>query len=112
MRALSTNPRRLNQQQLSELRAQVEELQKAPQEQGGKPQDVSAASSPPGPPSRPPVTLLSLPTAARCPGKSTVSMVAPGAPSTFTPWISEIPSRPVPSAPQPTVLKRKLDEHL
>ncbi|XP_049644376.1 protein Hook homolog 2 [Suncus etruscus] len=74
---------RLNQQQLSELRSQVEELQKAPQEQGGKPEDVSAASSPPGPPSRPPVTLLSLPTAARCPGKST-----------------------------PTVLKRKLDEHL
>lgn len=30
---------RLNQQQLSELRAQVEELQKAPQEQGGKPED-------------------------------------------------------------------------
>lgn len=34
--------RRLNQQQLSELRAQVEDLQKALQEQGGKTEDVSA----------------------------------------------------------------------
>lgn len=33
---------RLNQQQLSELRAQVEDLQKALQEQGGKTEDVSA----------------------------------------------------------------------
>uniref|UniRef100_A0A4X1U2V9 Calponin-homology (CH) domain-containing protein n=1 Tax=Sus scrofa TaxID=9823 RepID=A0A4X1U2V9_PIG len=34
--------RRLNQQQLSELRAQVEDLQKALQEQGGKTEDVSS----------------------------------------------------------------------
>lgn len=42
-RALSgPRPRRLNQQQLSELRAQVEDLQKALQEQGAKTEDVSA----------------------------------------------------------------------
>lgn len=42
VRVLSTLPTRLNQQQLSELRAQVEDLQKALQEQGAKAEDVSA----------------------------------------------------------------------
>ncbi|XP_076771655.1 protein Hook homolog 2 isoform X3 [Arvicanthis niloticus] len=49
---------RLNQQQLSELRAQVEELQKALQEQGAKTEDVSAYLLPAWPslvlPSNPP----------------------------------------------------------
>lgn len=35
-------PRRLNQQQLLDLRVQVEDLQKALKEQGGKTEDVSA----------------------------------------------------------------------
>lgn len=35
-------PRRLNQQQLLDLRVQVEDLQKALKEQGGKSEDVSA----------------------------------------------------------------------
>nr|XP_019601788.1 PREDICTED: protein Hook homolog 2 isoform X4 [Rhinolophus sinicus] len=77
---------RLNQQQLSELRAQVEDLQKALQELGGKTEDVSAHLMPPpclALPPAPPVTLFSLPTAARCPIQS----------------IS-------------TLLKRKLEEHL
>ena len=60
--------RRLNQQQLSELRAQVEDLQKALQEQ-----DVSAHLLPAWPCPVPPLTLLSLPTAARCPVQSIVS---------------------------------------
>uniref|UniRef100_A0A4X1U3P7 Calponin-homology (CH) domain-containing protein n=1 Tax=Sus scrofa TaxID=9823 RepID=A0A4X1U3P7_PIG len=52
--------RRLNQQQLSELRAQVEDLQKALQEQGGKTEDVSAHLLPTWPslmsPSNPPLS--------------------------------------------------------
>lgn len=44
---MAAHPLRLNQQQLSELRAQVEDLQKALQELGGKTEDVSAHLMPP-----------------------------------------------------------------
>nr|XP_020011486.1 protein Hook homolog 2 isoform X1 [Castor canadensis] len=76
---------RLNQQQLSELQAQVEDLQKALQDQGGKTEDAI------------------------------VSTVGPGTHPTLT-WRkgSDLwtPHSPPASLPQPTLLKRKLEEHL
>uniref|UniRef100_A0A8C2VQ97 Hook microtubule tethering protein 2 n=1 Tax=Chinchilla lanigera TaxID=34839 RepID=A0A8C2VQ97_CHILA len=87
--ALETQ-RRLNQQQLSELRAQVEDLQKALQEQGGRSDDVSATSPCPALPSPP----------YRGPRRH------PGSPTTGPlPTFSSF-------CPQPALLKRKLEEHL
>uniref|UniRef100_A0A8C9BQ51 Hook microtubule tethering protein 2 n=1 Tax=Phocoena sinus TaxID=42100 RepID=A0A8C9BQ51_PHOSS len=95
---------RLNQQQLSELRAQVEDLQKALQEQGGKTEDVSAHLLPAWP-----------------------SFVSPNNPSLSPPccpmprevhckYLELGPLEPSLTqclfSPPVTLLKRKLEEHL
>ncbi|KAM5232869.1 protein Hook homolog 2 isoform 1-T1 [Hipposideros larvatus] len=105
---------RLNQQQLSELRAQVEDLQKALQELGGKTEDVSAHLMPPPclallPPSNP---LLSphccpMPHAVHC--KYHWTRVAP-LPQGLGPLDPHSPH--VSSLSQSILLKRKLEEHL
>nr|XP_023501077.1 protein Hook homolog 2 isoform X6 [Equus caballus] len=77
---------RLNQQQLSELRAQVEDLQKALQEQGAKTEDPIVSTVGPG--------WHPLPSPGR--GLGPLDPQSPGA--SFL--------------PQSTLLKRKLEEHL
>ncbi|XP_023101611.1 protein Hook homolog 2 isoform X3 [Felis catus] len=108
---------RLNQQQLLELRAQVEDLQKALQEQGGKTEDVSAHLLPAWPslvpPSNPP---LSPPCCSMPPAVHRKYRGPRVAPSTLTPrwsWDAWAPHSPSAcSLPQSTLLKRKLEEHL
>uniref|UniRef100_A0A8C9PKF5 Hook microtubule tethering protein 2 n=1 Tax=Spermophilus dauricus TaxID=99837 RepID=A0A8C9PKF5_SPEDA len=87
---------RLNQQQLSELRAQVEDLQKALQEQGGKTEDVSAHFLPAW-------SFLMPPSYCEYP----LPQLGKG----FTP-LGPQDSPLAASLPQPTLLKRKLEEHL
>ncbi|XP_036009674.1 protein Hook homolog 2 isoform X4 [Mus musculus] len=108
---------RLNQQQLSELRAQVEELQKALQEQGGKTEDVSACLLPAWPslvlPSNPPFSLppcCPMPEEGHCEyhGSREAHHCYLHSFSDLVP----VPSLPAASLPQPTLLKRKLEDHL
>ncbi|XP_035298432.1 protein Hook homolog 2 isoform X1 [Cricetulus griseus] len=117
---------RLDQQQLSELRAQVEDLQKALQEQESKAEDVSACllltlppPPPPPPPPRPvlPSNLLFSPTpCCPVPDEGHCEYHSPGRHPVVTHTdfhtLSPIPSLPVASLPQPTLLKRKLEDHL
>ncbi|XP_048650958.1 protein Hook homolog 2 isoform X1 [Marmota marmota marmota] len=106
---------RLNQQQLSELRAQVEDLQKALQEQGGKTEDVSAhflpASSFLMPPSNPPLSLSLSLSCCPMPGVGYCEYPLPQLRKGFTP-LGPQDSPLAASLPQPTLLKRKLEEHL
>lgn len=116
--ALSDNPRRLNQQQLLELRAQVEDLQKALQEQGVKTEDVSAYLMPPpclALPLAPSNPLLFHP-AVRCPVQSIVSTIGPTCHSYSHSGEGLGPLDPhsphVTSLLQSILLKKKLEEHL
>uniref|UniRef100_A0A8D1SNJ6 Calponin-homology (CH) domain-containing protein n=1 Tax=Sus scrofa TaxID=9823 RepID=A0A8D1SNJ6_PIG len=106
---------RLNQQQLSELRAQVEDLQKALQEQGGKTEDVSAHLLPTWPslmsPSNPPLSPPCCPMPREVHCKYLGPRVAPLI--FFTLGLLNPPHSPSASSlPQSTLLKRKLEEHL
>lgn len=113
------HPCRLNQQQLLELRAQVEDLQKALQEQGGKTEDVSAHLLPSCPPLLPPPPArnpsLSPPC---CTISSAVDCKYRGprvAAPALTPgrsWELDPHSPSACSLSQSALLKRKLEEHL
>ncbi|XP_072803693.1 protein Hook homolog 2 isoform X1 [Vicugna pacos] len=108
---------RLNQQQLSELRAQVEDLQKALQEQGGKTEDVSAHLLPAWPslvsPSNPPLSPLCCPMPPEVHCKYLGPRVTP--PTLTLGRVLDLWTTYSPSASfllQSTLLKRKLEEHL
>ncbi|XP_067589544.1 protein Hook homolog 2 isoform X4 [Pseudorca crassidens] len=108
---------RLNQQQLSELRAQVEDLQKALQEQGGKTEDVSAHLLPAWPsfvsPNNPSLSSPCCPMPREVHCKYLEPRVAPPTLSLERGWDLWSPHSPSASSLlQSTLLKRKLEEHL
>ncbi|KAM9104469.1 protein Hook homolog 2 isoform 2-T2 [Megaptera novaeangliae] len=108
---------RLNQQQLSELRAQVEDLQKALQEQGGKTEDVSAHLLPAWPsfvpPNNPSLSPPCCPMPREVHCKYLEPRVAPPTLSLGRGWDLWSPYSPSASSLlQSTLLKRKLEEHL
>lgn len=110
-------PCRLNQQQLSELRAQVEDLQKALQEQGGKTEDVSAHLLPAWPsfvsPNNPSLSSPCCPMPCEVHCKYLEPRVAPPTLSLERGWDLWSPHSPSASSLlQSTLLKRKLEEHL
>ncbi|XP_029413249.1 protein Hook homolog 2 isoform X2 [Nannospalax galili] len=106
---------RLNQQQLLELRAQVEDLQKALQEQGGKTEDVSAHLLPAWPSPVPPSNPSFSPCCCLMPDAGYCEYHGPR--ETPHPYLAQAFRPPCPlssavSFPQPILLKRKLEEHL
>lgn len=112
--------RRLNQQQLSELRAQVEDLQKALQEQGGKTEDVSAHLLPawpsPVPTTNPPLSPLCCLMPCEVHSKYLglrVPLLTLTLQEGWDLWTTSSPHSPgASSLLQSILLKRKLEEHL
>nr|KAF6275707.1 hook microtubule tethering protein 2 [Pipistrellus kuhlii] len=106
---------RLNQQQLLDLRVQVEGLQKALKEQEAKTENVSA-HLPAWPSLLSPNNPLFFPTCCPMPHAVHCEYHGPrGDTSILTPekrWDFWTPLTPASSLPQPALLKRKLEEHL